>query len=132
MAESPQTKTDGAIKAGRGLFVFDVGSLNKIAAGPDYSTAHGPVIEGDRTMVGLMRFPKGTGGKLHSHPNEQWIYVMEGTIEGSIDKLKVRAPTGSIIFIPANALHEFYATADRDVVFFTAKDNAHSIHGIKA
>jgi len=60
------------------------------------------------------------------------FHEVEGTIEGSIDKLKVRAPTGSIIFIPANALHEFCATADRDVVFFTAKDNAHSIHGIKA
>ena len=77
MAEHPSasppppssTKTDGAIKAGSGRYIFDLAKLNKIDAGPGYSTAHGPVVEGERIQIGLMRMPKGTGGRPHSHPN---------------------------------------------------------------
>ncbi len=28
-------------------------------------------------IVGLMRMKAGTGAEPHSHPNEQWIYVLE-------------------------------------------------------
>ena len=31
-------------------------------------------------IVALMRMPAGTGAEAHSHPNEQWIYVLQGTI----------------------------------------------------
>ncbi len=75
------TKTAGAIKAGDGRYTFDLARLSAIDAGPGYSTAHGPVVEGERIQIGLMRMPRGTGGRPHSHPNEQWIYVLEGTLE---------------------------------------------------
>jgi len=64
----PKTKTEGAIKAGRGRYTFDLARLSTIDAGPGYSTAHGPVVEGERIQVGLMRMPKGTGGRPHSPP----------------------------------------------------------------
>jgi hypothetical protein len=60
------TKTEGAIKAGNGRYIFDLAKLNAIEAGPGYSTAHGPVVEGERIQIGLMRVPKGTGGRPHS------------------------------------------------------------------
>ena len=44
----PKTKTEGAIKAGRGRYTFDLARLSTIDAGPGYSTAHGPVVEGER------------------------------------------------------------------------------------
>ena len=31
-------------------------------------------------IVGMMRMKAGTGAEPHSHPNEQWIYVMEGRL----------------------------------------------------
>src|SRR2546430_5280673 len=65
-ASTPQqskTKTEGAIKAGGGRYTFDLAKLSTIDAGPGYSTAHGPVIEGERIQVGLMRVPRGTGGR---------------------------------------------------------------------
>ena len=72
------TRTEGAIKAGDGRYTFDLAKLATIDAGPGYSTAHGPVVEGERIQIGLIRMPRGTGARPHSHPNEQWVYVMEG------------------------------------------------------
>ncbi|MDQ7842204.1 MAG: cupin domain-containing protein [Armatimonadota bacterium] len=127
--EERTTRTAGAIKAGRGRYVFDPRRLAGIAAGPGYSTAHGPVVEGERIQVGLMHMPRGSGGRPHSHPNEQWIYVLQGTLEGEVEGVPVRAPAGSLIYIPANAVHWALAGTDEDVVFLTAKDTSHGIAG---
>jgi len=131
-ASTPQqskTKTAGAIKAGNGQYTFDLARLNTIDAGPGYSTAHGPVIEGERIQIGLMRMPRGTGGRPHSHPNEQWIYVLQGTLESEVDGVKSRVSSGSLIYIPANAVHSALATPGEDVIFLTAKDMSHGISG---
>src|SRR2546429_4191945 len=121
------TKTKGAIKAGGGRYTFDLAKLNTIDAGPGYSTAHGPVIEGERIQIGLMRVPRGTGGRPHSHPNEQWIYVIQGMLESEVDGVKSRVPAGSLIYIPSHVVHSALATPDEDVGFPTAKDMAHGI-----
>ena len=131
--ESPpqqsNTKTQGAIKAGHGRYVFDLARLNTIDVGPGYSTAHGPVIEGERIQVGLIRMPKGTGARPHSHPNEQWIYVIQGTLECEVDGMRSRVTPGSLIYIPADTVHSALATPEEDVIFFTAKDMSHGIIG---
>ena len=125
----PKTKTEGAIKAGRGRYTFDLARLSTIDAGPGYSTAHGPVVEGERIQIGLMRMPRGTGGRPHSHPNEQWIYVLQGTLESEVDGVKSRVAAGSLIYIPADTVHSALATPDEDVIFLTAKDMSHGIVG---
>jgi quercetin dioxygenase-like cupin family protein len=131
-ARAPQpspTKTEGAIKAGNGRYSFDLARLQTIDAGPGYSTAHGPVVEGERIQIGLMRMPRGTGGRPHSHPNEQWVYVIQGTLEAEVDGVRSNAPAGSLIYIPANTVHWALATPAEDVLFLTAKDMTHGIVG---
>lgn len=123
------TKTEGAIKAGNGRYAFDLARLQRIDAGPGYSTAHGPVVEGERIQIGLMRMPRGTGGRPHSHPNEQWVYVIQGTLEGEVDGVKCRVPAGALLYIPADTVHWALATPDEDVLFLTAKDMTHGIVG---
>ena len=123
------TRTDGAIKAGDGRYTFDLAKLAAIDAGPGYSTAHGPVVEGERIQIGLIRMPKGTGARPHSHPNEQWMYVMQGTLQTEVDGVKALVPAGSLVYIPANAIHCAVATLEEDVVFLTAKDTSHGIVG---
>ncbi|MSO66943.1 MAG: cupin domain-containing protein [Pseudolabrys sp.] len=132
MSSQPVTLTPGATRAAPGQYLFDLGSVQKIMGGPDYSTAHGPCVEGDRMIVGLMRMAAGTGAEPHSHPNEQWIYVLEGTFRATIDGKKIDAKPGSVVYIPANKIHAGRATAEADVLFFTVKDASHSLHGIKA
>jgi quercetin dioxygenase-like cupin family protein len=130
MPQVSATKTEGAIKAGNGRYCFNLGILQTLDAGPGYSTAHGPVVEGERIQIGLMRMPRGTGGRPHSHPNEQWVYVVKGTLECDVDGVKSRAPAGALIYMPANVVHWALATSDEDVLFLTAKDMSHGIVGI--
>jgi len=83
-------------------------------------------------IVGLMRMKAGTGAEPHSHPNEQWIYILEGTFHAVIGGKEFDAKPGSVVYVPANMVHAGKATAEGDVVFFTVKDASHSLHGIKA
>jgi quercetin dioxygenase-like cupin family protein len=124
-----ETKTQGAIKAGDGHYTFDLARLSAIDAGPGYSTAHGPVVEGERIQVGLIRMPRGTGARPHTHPNEQWIYVLQGTLDTEVEGVKTRVGPGSLVYVPANAVHYAMATGDGDALFFTCKDTSHGIVG---
>lgn len=132
MPDQPAARTPGAKRAAPGEYVFDLGSVQKIMGGPAYSSAHGPCVEGDRMIVGLMRMAAGTGAAPHSHPNEQWIYVLEGTFRATIDGKQIDVKPGSVVYIPANKVHSGSATPEADVVFFTVKDASHGLHGIKA
>jgi len=132
MSSEPAARTPGALRAGPGRHVFDLGTVNHILGGPDYSTANGACVEGDRMIVGLMRMPAGTGAQAHSHPNEQWIYVLQGTFVGEIDGRPFEAKPGAVVYVPADVVHTGRATEAGDVVFFTVKDASHSLHGIKA
>jgi len=125
-------RTPGAKRAGAGEYLFELTKLNHIKGGPAYSTAEGTCVEGDRMIVALMRMAAGTGAEPHSHPNEQWIYILEGTFRAKIGDQAVEAKPGSVLYIPADMVHSGKATADGDVVFFTVKDASHSLHGDKA
>ena len=125
-------RTPGAKRAGPGEYLFDLARVNHIKGGPDYSSVEGGVVEGDRMIVALMRMPAGTGAAAHSHPNEQWIYILEGTFHANIGGKEMDVTPGSVVYIPANTVHAGKATAAGDVVFFTVKDASHSLHGIKA
>ena len=133
MSSQPDAvRTPGAKRAGAGEYLFDLAKVNHILGGPDYSTANGACVEGDRMIVGLMRMPAGTGAAAHSHPNEQWIYILEGTFKGEVEGQPFEAKPGSVLYIPSNAVHSGKAAEDGDVVFFTVKDSSHGLHGIKA
>lgn len=131
-SETDLVRTPGATRAGNGSYVFEMASVNQVLGGPDYSTAEGSCVEGERIIVALMRMKAGTGAVAHSHPNEQWIYILEGTFEANIKGDKHIVKPGSAVYIPANAEHFGRATPDADVVFFTCKDASHSLQGIKS
>ena len=124
------TKTRGAVKGGRGHYQFALSKVRDVAAGTGYSTAHGGVVEGERMLVGWIHKPRGTGSRMHTHKNEQFNYVVRGTLVGSVNGKKVRAPAGTLIYIPANAPHTLVAAADdEDVIFIAIKDLSQGIIG---
>ena len=123
------TKTEGATKAGAGRYHFNFARLEKVNAGTGYSTSHGGVVEGERMLVGLIDKPRGTGSRMHSHPNEQFNYVVKGTLKGSVNGVPVLAPAGTLVYIPANAPHTLVATPEEDVIFLALKDLSHGIIG---
>ena len=121
-------RTPGAKRAGPDEHHFDFAKIPKVR-GPDFTTATGSCIEGERTIVALMRMPAGTGAELHSHPNEQWMYVVEGTFTANIDGKQFKAKPGTILYIPPNIVHSVKATREADGAFFTVKDASHGLWG---
>ena len=124
------TKTKGAVKAGKGKYTFKMEHLECIEAGTGYSTSTGGVVEGERMLVGYIHKPRGTGSRLHSHPNEQLNYVLKGTLQGAIDGEDFIAPKGTLIYIPAETPHYITATHEEDVIFLALKDLSHGIVGM--
>jgi len=125
-------RTPGAHRAQPGEFVFNFAQVNQIMGGPEYSPVFGGCVEGDRMMVALMRAPAGEASQLHSHPNEQWIYVLEGVMELIVDGTTHTARPGEVIYIPAGVMHCGSTPPGQDALFFTVKDTTHGLHGIKA
>ena len=127
---SNRTKTEGAIKGGNGKYQFRLANLKKVPAGTGYSTSHGGVVEGERMLVGYIHKPRGTGSRMHTHKNEQFNYVVRGTLVGSVNGKRVVAPAGTLIYIPANAPHTLVASPDdEDVIFLALKDLSQGIIG---
>ena len=126
---SNNTKTKGATKAGSGKYCFPMKSLDVIPAGTGYSTSKGGVVEGERMLVGYIHKAKGTGSRPHSHPNEQFNYILQGTLEVEIDGQKFQAKAGSVVYVPANMEHSMVALPEEDVIFIAIKDLSHGIIG---
>jgi quercetin dioxygenase-like cupin family protein len=126
---TPQTKTEGAVKGGEDAYQYNFAALDKVPAGTGYSSAHGGVVEGERMLVGYIHKPRGTGSRMHSHPNEQFNLVVKGTLTGSVNGKPINAPAGTLIYIPANAPHTLVSTPDEDVIFVAIKDLSHGIIG---
>lgn len=125
-----KTKTEGAVKGGRGKYQFMLSRVKDVAAGTGYSTSHGGVVEGKRMLVGYIHKERGTGSRMHTHKNEQFNLVMRGTLVGSVNGKKIRAPAGTLIYIPANAPHTLVADPrDKDVIFIAIKDLSQGIIG---
>ena len=123
------TKTEGAVKGGEDTYQYNLSEVDKVPAGTGYSTSHGGVVEGERMLVGYIHKPRGTGSRMHTHPNEQFNLVVKGTLRGSVNGKPIDAPAGTLIYIPANAPHTLVSTPEEDVIFVAIKDLSHGIIG---
>jgi quercetin dioxygenase-like cupin family protein len=67
---------------------------------------HDLSIPGREAIQARVDFPLGAVAARHSHPGEEIIYVLKGTLEYRIDgQAPVRATAGQVFFIPAGAIH---------------------------
>ncbi|MGI9426577.1 MAG: cupin domain-containing protein [Hyphomicrobiaceae bacterium] len=124
-----KTVNRGAVKADVDHNIFKLTEMEGMKAGASYSSAFGPVIEGVKTQVGLIKKDKGTGAHLHSHPNEQWNYVVQGKLRVTIgDHTEIVGP-GTLLYFPPNVQHATVALPEEDVYFFVVKDLSHGIEG---
>ena len=125
------TKTEGAYKGGDGNYFFDVSKLKGLDAGPGYAPTFGPVVEGELTQVGVMVIPAGQSSDPHTHPNEQWIYLLQGRLRAVVDGQEREIGPGELMYIPANIVHNVDVLPGDDAHFFTCKDLRHGIAGTR-
>ena len=124
-----ETKNEGAYKAGDGKYIFDIKELKGLMAGPEYAETFGPVVEGELTQVGVMTLPAGQSSAPHFHPNEQWVYVLQGKLRATVDGEVSEVGPGHLLYFPANVVHSVTVSADEDCHFFTCKDMRSGISG---
>ncbi len=100
---------------------YTLKDLGRSVISPQYSTAEGPTIKGQRIEVGYYRYPAGTGAKPHAHPEEQIITVLKGRIRSRVGgEEKVLGP-GEAVHIPAGVEHENWAI-EGEAEFISCKD----------
>ena len=109
---------------------YDPKTMEQKLAGASYSTSEGVWVDGERVIFGVINKPAGTGSRPHRHPNEQFIFVQQGSLQAMIDGERKTVGAGGIIHIPANSLHSMVATDDEDVIFIVAKDTTWQIEGV--
>lgn len=125
--------------------------FNELATAPDHATSaevtprrllSGPsldkgksstmaaVLKGAHIIVALAGQQAGSGAKAHTHPNEQFNYILQGVMVSDIAAEKQTfGATGTIVHTPAMSVHTGQACPDEDLIFFAMKDTRHGIVG---
>lgn len=111
-------------------YFFNLEAMESVNVGGNYSTARGPLVKGERIQVSLAHKAAGTGATSHTHPNEQFNYLLKGTLKAVVGGQERLITPGTLIHIPANVPHATVATTDEDVVFLAIKDMSWGIAGI--
>ena len=64
-------------------------------------------VAGRHGVMARVEIDAGVSSGRHTHPGEEFGYVLEGSFEVTIDgKAPVKLAPGSVFFIPANTIHE--------------------------
>jgi quercetin dioxygenase-like cupin family protein len=139
--------TTAAREKAKVQYVYDFAALDELPGGPlsckvaasrllsgatlatGKSTTVGPVLSGTHVHVAWLRKPRGTGSKLHTHPNEQFNFVLQGTLIADMDGQVFKVPAGHVVHIPAGMVHSHVSSPEEDVIFIAAKDTRHGIVG---
>jgi len=113
----------GTIRAGDGGFIFKLTDLPRRSSNQGHTS---PVVEGEHIQVSLITKTKGDRvRKPHTHPNEQWNYIVQGTLRVKIgDQPEQLCGPGTLLYFPANVVHSTAATPEEDVIFFAVKDRS--------
>jgi quercetin dioxygenase-like cupin family protein len=66
---------------------------------------HDLSIPGRETIQAIVEIAPGQASPRHTHPGEEIIYVLEGTLEYEIDGKVTRVKPGDVLFVPAGTPH---------------------------
>ena len=62
-------------------------------------------IPGRETVQAIVEIAPGATAPLHTHPGEEVIYILEGTLEYEIGGKLSRVKAGDVLFVPAGVPH---------------------------
>jgi len=110
-------------------YFFNWDDKEKATIGGDYSSAFGSFIEGKRMLVAIVHKDKGTGSRLHSHPNEQFNYILQGRFDVKVDDEEKIVGPGELVYIPADTPHYVIAVSDGGGDYYVTKDASWGIAG---
>ena len=74
------------------------------------------IFPGEHAMLSVVRLEPNTRGKIHSHPQEQWGLMLEGSGVRIQDGVEHAVKAGDFWQTPGNMTHSFRAGAEGAVV----------------
>ena len=85
------------------------------------------LITGDQVMLAQVYLKKGCAVPKHSHPNEQFTYILEGALQFKVgdEGREVIVRAGEVLHLPGGVPHEAVAledTLDVDVFYPPRQD----------
>lgn len=75
---------------------------NKVTIFPG---VHSAMEHSDQISYGCVSLEEGIIVPVHSHPHEQWTYILEGQMEFTLNGETQMLLPGTGAYIPSNALH---------------------------
>jgi quercetin dioxygenase-like cupin family protein len=136
-----------ATESARMQHVYDFATLDRVPSGPTSarvaprrllsgdtletakSSTIGAALFGEHLIMALAGQARGSGAKAHTHPNEQFNLILQGTMLADIAGDRVFAPAGTLQHTPTLVVHTGVACPDEDLVFLAMKDTRHGIVG---
>jgi quercetin dioxygenase-like cupin family protein len=103
-------------------YFIDFEKLGKHSFNNNLTTADGKVVKGDTMFVGMITKKRGSGSQPHTHPFEQFNYVVKGALRACVDGEERLVQPGGLIHIPANTVHTTVAGTDEDCVYLMIKE----------
>lgn len=89
-----------------------------------HSSASGALVTGETLHVALLRHARGSVDERHSHPNEQFTFVVEGALRIEIDGKESSVGKHCVAHIPPGMPHRI--AADGDALVVTLQDTRHA------
>jgi mannose-6-phosphate isomerase-like protein (cupin superfamily) len=92
---------------------------------PAASDARGALLTGEKLHVAVLRYPRGGKSRLQENRNEQFTFVVEGTLRAEIAGEELTVRRHCIAHIPPGVPHRLEA-AGGDALVVTAQDARYS------
>ena len=94
-----------ALIATTGL-ALHVGQAQQVGARRLDLQRHDLSVPGREVVQTIVELAPGTTAPRHTHPGEEIIYVLEGTLEYAVEgKPPVTLKAGDVLFVPAGVIH---------------------------
>jgi quercetin dioxygenase-like cupin family protein len=78
---------------------------------------------GSNGTFGYFVMKKGASVPVHSHPNEQYSFILKGSVKASIGDTAMIIKAGEVVLIPSNVPHSFTSLEEGtiDLDFFAPR-----------
>lgn len=103
-------------------YFYQLNDMEKHGFSGNVTSSYGVQVQGEAMFIGLANKPRGSGSRPHTHPIEQFNYVLKGTLKAKVGDEEALVGPGGLIHIPAHVVHTVVATGEEDAVFLVVKD----------
>ena len=102
---SRTTQVAGAAMSIAGLATLSLAQSRPVGTARTDLQRHDLSMRGWETLQARVDFAPGASFPAHTHPGEEIIYVLQGTLEYEVAGKPVTLKAGDVLFVPNGAVH---------------------------